>query len=190
MKTCSKCLLSKPLSEFYACAAYKGGYKHTCKACHASNRKRYGQNNIEVLHLQQVEWKEKNRQLVNQKQREWRTNTRYMANYLSNDNHKIAHNLRVRLGKLLKGKIKVGSAVDNLSCSVEELRCHLESQFEPWMNWDNYGKHDPNRPTWNIDHITPLIKFDLTDLTQLNEACRYTNLQPMLAKANSSKGGR
>jgi|ERR1035437_985180 hypothetical protein len=100
-------------------------------------------------------------------------------------NVKIKNSLRSRLSHALRGNFKSGSAVSNLGCSIDDLKKHLESQFEPWMNWDNYGVLQKNKKTWNIDHKDPLSSFDLTDRVQLLDACRYTNLQPMLAYENS-----
>jgi hypothetical protein len=82
----------------------------------------------------------------------------------------------------VRGGIKHGSAIKDLGCSPEELKSYLESKFQPGMTWDNYG-----RTTWHIDHIKPLVGFDLTDRKQLLEACHYTNLQPIWAKDHSLK---
>jgi hypothetical protein len=49
-----------------------------------------------------------------------------------------------------------------------------------WSNWSLKG--------WHIDHIKALSKFDLTNREQLLEACHYTNLQPLWAAENMSKG--
>jgi len=53
------------------------------------------------------------------------------------------------------------------------------------MTLDNYGKH-----TWHIDHIIPISSFDLNDPNQVAIAFHYTNLQPMWAKENISKGAK
>lgn len=51
------------------------------------------------------------------------------------------------------------------------------------MSWDNYGK-------WELDHIQPLAKFDLTDPLQFAAAAHFSNYQPLWAKENASKGAR
>jgi hypothetical protein len=102
---------------------------------------------------------------------------KYGTNSIQN---KIKRNLRSRLNKAIKNKHKMGSAVVDLGCSIEELYKHLESKFQPGMTWKNYGK-------WQIDHIKPLCRFDLTDRKQLKIACHYTNLQPLWAKDNLEK---
>jgi hypothetical protein len=53
------------------------------------------------------------------------------------------------------------------------------------MSWDNWTTDG-----WHIDHIKPLASFDLTDRQQLLLACHYTNLQPLWAIDNLSKGDR
>lgn len=53
------------------------------------------------------------------------------------------------------------------------------------MSWDNHGFS-----TWHVDHKVPLAAFDLTDTEQLTKACHYTNLQPLWAHDNMSKGAR
>lgn len=104
--------------------------------------------------------------------------------YHKDINFKMTCVLRARLNQALKNNYKSGSAVSDLGCSIEELKKHLESQFESGMTWDNWS-----RTGWHIDHINPLSGFDLTNYEQLKEACRYINLQPMWASENISKGG-
>lgn len=96
--------------------------------------------------------------------------------------YKLKRYLRSRLYNALKGNYKSGSAVSDLGCSIEFLKQHLEAQFTTGMNWDNYG-------SWHIDHIEPLTAFNLSDRCDLLKVCNYTNLQPLWAEDNISKGG-
>ena len=102
---------------------------------------------------------------------------------------KIAKALRHRLNEALKTNQKVGSAVNDLGCSIKEFKVYLEDKFHPHpmtgqlMTWDNHTLRG-----WHIDHIVPLISFDLTDRDQLLKACHYTNMQPLWWRDNIVKG--
>jgi hypothetical protein len=108
-------------------------------------------------------------------------NRHFFKKKMKNVQYKLRHNLRSRLRKTIYGKKHGLSPVRHLGCSIEDLKKHLESQFDSKMSWNNYGE-------WHIDHIKPLADFDLTDEDQFKEACHYTNLQPLWAKDNYSKG--
>ena len=97
--------------------------------------------------------------------------------------YRIKINLRHRLKQALKRETKTGSAVRDLGCTIDELKVRLEKDFWVGMTWDNWGD-------WHIDHEMPLASFDLTDREQVKKACNYTNLQPLWAKDNFSKGDR
>ena len=87
-----------------------------------------------------------------------------------------------------------------LPYTIQELKQHLEKQFEPWMNWDNQGKYDPKTwndgdPTtwtWQIDHIIPQSKLSYTSIDQDNfqKAWALNNLRPLSAKQNILDGNR
>lgn len=93
--------------------------------------------------------------------------------------------LRSRLATAVRNGARGGSAVRDLGCSIAELMQYLATLFRPGMTWENWG-----RSGWHIDHIRPLAGFDLTDPEQVKIACHFTNLQPMWASENMSKGAR
>jgi hypothetical protein len=99
----------------------------------------------------------------------------------SNINARLAHNLRSRLRLAVFNGQKSGSAVRDLGCSIEFFKVYIAMRFEADMSWENYGK-------WHLDHIKPLVLFDLTDRAQFLEACHYTNYQPLWGIDNISKG--
>jgi hypothetical protein len=103
-----------------------------------------------------------------------RINVRRAERQLTDPIYVIAKNLRRRLQHALAGRVKKGSAVRDLGCTVPELKEHIEKQFQPGMSWKNYGIKG-----WTIDHIKALANFDLENRQQFIEASHFTNLQPM-----------
>jgi hypothetical protein len=79
---------------------------------------------------------------------------------------------------------KNNKTLDILGCTFEQLKQHIESQFEPWMSWDNMGTKIVSSPNimWDIDHIIPLCSAkNEDDIKQLNH---YTNLRPLCSYNN------
>lgn len=122
-------------------------------------------------------WREKNREEVRKYSRRWNR-----EKYRSDTNFRLRSLLRHRLWTALSETVKTGSAIRDLGCSVDELKAHIEDQFQPGMTWDNWTIDG-----WHIDHIKPLSSFDLADRKQLKEACHYSNLQPLWAEDNLRK---
>ena len=103
----------------------------------------------------------------------------------SDPEFRLAAALRSRVRAAIKNNAgeKAHKTMSLIGCSLKELRVYLEAKFEPWMTWKNYGK-------WHVDHIRPLKSFDLTDPAQQQQACHYTNLQPLSARDNLRKSSR
>lgn len=140
-------------------------------------QKEYYKLHIEEKKIYDKEYIKDNKELRNRQARE------YIKQRRHNDiSFKILCNLRTRTWRALKGKVKKSNKTIKLvGCSIEFLKKHLEKQFTEGMNWDNYGK-------WHVDHIKPCASFDLTKESEQRECFHYTNLQPLWAKENLSKG--
>lgn len=110
---------------------------------------------------------------VKERQREWYRQWR-KEKYHNDVQYKLTQRLRGRLYGAIKNDYKSGSAIDDLGCTIEELKVYLESQFKEGMTWDNWTNDG-----WHIDHKKQLSTFDLSDREQFLEACHYTNLQPL-----------
>lgn len=97
-------------------------------------------------------------------------------------------NLRTRmyLGLRRIGQKKRARTIPLLGCSFEELRQHIESQFEPWMKWDNYGNHSGYAKSinvsWDIDHKIPLASA--AAIEEIEKLFHYSNLRPMCSFTN------
>lgn len=189
-RICKKCNLSKNIGEFSKNKKCKDGYTHRCKKCTSEYNKKYWQNNIEKLTKINKEYYKNNKEHFKVRNKEYyennkkqifkQCNIRKKQRKQEDINYRLSCNLRTRLSNALKRDQKAGSAIDDLGCSIDEFKKYIESQFEEWMTWDNYGD-------WHIDHIKPLANFDLTDKEQLKKACHYTNLQPLEKTKNIIK---
>jgi DNA-nicking Smr family endonuclease len=109
---------------------------------------------------------------------------KYVAlKYRNDPQFKMAQIIRKLTRRSYRGVKKPSRSVTLLGCTQAEFRTHLESLFQPGMSHENYGE-------WHIDHIRPLASFDLTQEDQRRASCHYTNLQPLWAKDNLSKGAK
>lgn len=175
MLVCSVCKEIKPKSFFPNRSDKKNGHNSYCKDCANKLSKEY-YNRIKDKRKQQFKlYYQKNREYLIKKNSKQTTKRRQ-----NNIQARIAANLRRRINHIIKGRNKNGSAVKDLGCDLMQLKIYLERQFVNGMNWENYGK-------WHIDHIKPLSKFDLTKRMQFQEACHYSNLQPLWAADNLAK---
>lgn len=95
---------------------------------------------------------------------------------------RIKDNLRARTGKAVRGLDKSATTEQLLGCTFERLHAHLESLFQPGMNWENMGRNG-----WHVDHRIPCCAFDLTDPEQQKLCFHYTNLQPLWKLDNLRK---
>ena len=77
---------------------------------------------------------------------------------------------------------KNNKTFDIVGCSPQFLKEHLEKQFKDGMTWDKIGKEI------HIDHIIPLSSAKTEE--DIYKLCHYTNLQPLWAQENLSKGNR
>jgi hypothetical protein len=93
---------------------------------------------------------------------------------------KIARTLLSNTLKTL-GIKKNGITIKLLGYTFNDLKHHLESKFEPWMNWGNRGIA---KNKWSIDHIIPvsvLIKNGINDPKVINA---LWNLRPLKTETN------
>jgi hypothetical protein len=115
-----------------------------------------------------------------------RTLRYYHNNYKTNYNYRISRLIRGRLYKALRARNlnKSGKSISPLlGCSIEMLKKYLISKFTKGMTWE-----DLMNGRIHIDHIKPLVLFNLESEEEQKIAFHYTNLQPLWAKDNLHKG--
>jgi len=195
MKICSKCKIDKDFSEFSLRKDSKDGFRNECKNCLKLQRKDYFDNyrkeNVEEINKKIKDYYFKNPEKRKDKTKKWLDkNTSYFKKYQKdrrkNDNlFKLISNIRTLIGQKIRngGYTKKSKTNQILGCSYEGFKSHIESKFETWMNWNNYGKYNGEfNYGWDIDHIIPVGNAETEEeIIKLNH---YTNLQPLCSKVN------
>jgi hypothetical protein len=111
----------------------------------------------------------------------------YRERNRTNVSYQLLRILRNRFRNALRGKLKAEKTSELIGCSIENLRIHLESQFESGMSWDNHGNGDGE---WNVDHVVPCALFDMSSPDHQRRCFHFSNLQPMWHIENIKKGKR
>jgi hypothetical protein len=164
---CSVCMKEKPATTdyFHVHLRSKTGFKNSCKECRKIETHKY---NIS----ESCKAKARQRRKID-----------------------IQWKIKKNVGSAICNSIRKQNIVKNASCfkylgySVEELKTHLESQFEPWMNWQNWGIISTEDRTWNIDHIYPQSKlpYDSLEHPNFKKCWALENLRPLCSLKNIKK---
>ncbi len=135
------------------------------------HRKKYRKENKDKISAQKKQYGKNNRDKINNKNTKYRKNNPHIFAWRS-----VLRNSLKRLGTK-----KSASTIELLGYSAEQLRDHIASLFQEGMSWENHGE-------WHIDHKVPVVKFSPdTPPSVVND---LSNLQPLWAKDNLSKGNR
>lgn len=88
--------------------------------------------------------------------------------------------------KTSNGSKQGQSIVKYFPYTMEQLKRHLESQFDDKMSWNNYGSY------WHIDHIIPqsLLPYSSMEDGNFKKCWALENLRPLEKIANIKKGNR
>lgn len=169
-------------------------YQEDHKDKYKEYRKQYYKDNKGKYRELGKDYRKNNKDSINEKQRE---------KYKNTVNFKLRANVSASIRSMLKrnGYNKNNNSVlKYLPYTIEELRRHLESLFEPWMNWGNHGMYvsqlwddnDVSTWTWHIDHIIPQAALLYTSMEDENfkKCWALENLRPLSAKQNILKGNR
>jgi len=184
------------------------------KEYYLNKTRKYYEENKEYILKREKEYRKKNKDKIKQKIKEYyEENKEYILkrrkeyNEKNKDkikeykkNYKCEHNKtpqkciickpysyltklqRKRVIHLLNSK-KDKKTTEYLGCDKKTLYNHLEKQFKDGMTWENKSE-------WHIDHIKPCASFNLELEEERIKCFHYTNLQPLWATDNLSKGDK
>lgn len=188
-------------------AAYqKEYYQSNIEKAKAASKKHREKNRDELL-IYAKQYYQENKKELKEKSEKYKENYKPRKRQLQNEARKnnpykkIHHNVSglIRITIQRNGSSKNGnSIIDHLGYTIQELKEHLEKQFEPWMSWENWGKYDTSvwddndqtTWTWQLDHIIPQSKLPYTNMKDENfkKCWSLDNLRPYSAKLNSIEG--
>lgn len=156
----------------------------------------FRKNNPDVMTNQNQKYRKKYLEKIRERERQYRKN-----NVEEIKKRAGKHYLLVKNDPMFKLNMSISAGMRrSLRCSKNgyhweflvpytqlELRAYLESLWEPWMNWNNYG----NRPgCWVIDHIKPIVAFNFTSYEdqEFRDCWALSNLRPLDHNKNCRKG--
>lgn len=166
-KFCNKCKQWLNIDNFYSSKDHWDGLTTHCNKCRKETSRKYYDDNPDKL----KELKEYHRKYSNI----WKKTKRPKI-------IKVSENIGKSIKNYLRGIYKKNRrTMVYVGCTMEELKQHLESQFDENMSWENYGDY------WQIDHIIPVTSFDLTKEEDLMKCWNYKNLRPFPSDDNLKK---
>lgn len=203
-KKCGKCKELKPVAMFGKHSRHSDGLQSHCKMCkaakdkayHKANRDRikkkahdYYLNHKDVIVSRVRKYEVDNRETVAIKRSEYYQANKGRWSQYNKERSKIDPvfslklTMRKAICKVMSGKHKSKRSEEIIGCSYVELKNYIESQFEPWMSWENKGLYNRTMNYgWDIDHIIPLCTAKTEeDIYRLNH---YTNLRPLCSYVN------
>lgn len=185
---------------------YRKKYYKKNKEEELNRNKKYNKNNWESIIQKQNEYYKINKEKIDKYKEEYRElnkekskkyikqylldNPTYRSKYFKDKKQKdplfkLICSTRAAISKSIKrnGYKKESKTCQILDSSFEGFKLYIESKFESWMNWENYGKYNGEcNYGWDLDHIMPLsIATTEQDIIRLNH---YTNFQPLCSHIN------
>jgi len=128
-------------------------------------RRRYYEENKERIQVQKNEYKKKLRDV--------------------DSNFRLKDNLSSSVRTALCGR-KGGIGVEKvIGQKIEDIKKHLENQFDETMSWDNYGAPSISKYTWNIDHVIAISYYNFFNPEEIKKCWNPRNLRPLSAMENS-----
>ena len=180
VKTCTKCLAAKPLSEFNKCKIAKDGLRYNCSDCLSKYNRKHNRklclslsDEMKSAKLDKAfRWRVLNRDRINACRRKRTFSPQ------AKERRKASRRLLYLINGASPEKF-----VELVGCTGNEFKAHLKSKFKPGMTWENHGE-------WHVDHIIPLSAFDPFDPEQWAKANHHSNVQALWAIENMKKGSK
>jgi hypothetical protein len=216
IKKCTKCLIEKPINNFYKSKNYKDGYISNCAQCIKEYKelnkdkikeqvKKYNKKRKEQKKI----WAENNKLKVNDSRKKWLSNNKKnRSEYLKKYNKKYYQENKDKRLEYSKQKQKeyrntnpiyklksnlrrrINRYIKSKSKSTEEILGITFNEFKNYieLKFTNGMTWDKMGVEIHIDHIIPLSSAKTEE--EIYKLCHYTNLQPLWAEDNLKKSNK
>jgi hypothetical protein len=190
-KKCAECEEEKTIENFYKKSGRENQWQSYCKPCHLKRNKEAKKRNPNTKLQAKKQWKKWSSKEENKiKRKEYQK--RY---YAERSKREPFYKLKTRMGSWILQAIKnnngfkEGSVWEYLPYTPQQLKEHLENQFEDWMTWENHGHGEGY---WQVDHIYPqsLLPYDSLEHPNFQKCWALENLQPLCAVKNRAKSNK
>jgi hypothetical protein len=162
----------------------KEKFKILNKKYYLDNKFYINENHKNYYHLHKNDDDFKNKRIKYRLYNKFKINLKRKYRYNNDILYKINTIIRTNINRFFKkGSISKNNRTEIiLGCSFEEFKLYIESKFEDWMTWENYGLYDGEfNHGWDLDHIIPISSTKTEDeIYKLN----HYNLQPLCSKIN------
>lgn len=204
-KWCTKCESLVAREDYGKNKGRHDGLSVYCKPCQrikSSEEKKTEQYKKRRTQYMEI-YREKNRDKMNEYAREWGQNNRDKRNQYGREANKLwmrnkrqndpCFRLRCNISRNISFAFRASnsskrgeSVLKHLPYTKEQLKEHIQNQFDSNMSWDNYGSY------WHLDHIVPqdALPYDSFDHPNFLKCWSLDNLRPLEAKENIRKGNK
>jgi len=169
-KDCASCGKTKTVKDFRInrseCHDCERAYGRQYNREHAEKRKCYREMHKEEIHKIQAEWYQINKVHVQNK---------YNARIESDPEFKLKKKEKDKLHRVIDAVFSQKGCTNEKTDRISDW---LEYNFTDPMEWENHGT------LWDIDHVIPLGKWDLTNPTHVEMCFDWKNLSPLDCKTN------
>jgi len=177
----------------------KKQYNKQWRQDHREQTKQYNQEHREQTKQYNKQYNQEHKEEKKQYNKQWRQDHREQTKQYNKQWSKNRYQIDImyRLNRIIRSAIKQSLKKNSLSknhrpwetlvgFTIQELKLHLEKQFDSNMNWNNHGTY------WHLDHIIPLssLKFSSVNDENFKFLWCLTNLQPLFGPENISKSNK
>jgi hypothetical protein len=208
---CKKCNKSYRETNRDKLMTYLNNYYRENKEEITVKNKKYVQDNYENIQEYKKKWHLDNKVEIAEKKKKWYLTNKeviqqYKKEYYQNNKGRVIEKTGIwkkqkrKFDKLFELKLNISNTIRRsiqrrfkkskvtkqiLSCTIDEFKQHIESQFENWMSWQNYGNVcetlEPNC-SWDLDHIIPISYANTEE--EVYTLNHWSNFQPLCSFKN------